>query len=126
MPIKATLSFHMDHRHIDKHYNRLINVLYVASIKLYDNIYYDKNMTRENAFHKLFDNEIEEYKAKQKRLELRTNNYLDKLLKLRKSKRNCFLQRGDKAHPNKSLPNFKKLFIQHIISLYSSVICTIS
>lgn len=78
--INATLSFHMDSRHNEKHDLREIYVPYVDTERSKNNVYYKGNMTREEAFDLLFADAVAEYNSRQKRSDRHIGSYLQKLL----------------------------------------------
>ena len=78
--INATLSFHMDSRHNEKHDLREIYIPYVDTERSKNNVYYKGNMSREEAFDFLFADAVAEYNSRQKRSDRHIGSYLQKLL----------------------------------------------
>lgn len=82
--INATLSFHQDTEHNEKHDKREIRVPNADPAYEHTNIYYENNMTIGEAFQYLFEKPIEEYNEKQyrndRKLEGGALGYLDRLL----------------------------------------------
>jgi hypothetical protein len=78
--INATLSFHMDSKHNDKHDLREIYVPYVDTERSKNNYYPDFNMSRQDAYEYLFGESVREYNERQSRPDRRITSYLDKLI----------------------------------------------
>ena len=64
---EATASFHQEADHNEEHDDRDVPVSYADPSRECDNIYYEKNMTKEEAFIYLFENSINEYNDSQPR-----------------------------------------------------------
>lgn len=106
--INATLSFHMDSRHNDKHDLRQIYVPYVDTERSKNNYYYAKNMTREDAFEYLFGDAVFEYNKRQNRPDRKITNYLDKLLESEERQRHTIREMRAQGASFKELAKFKK------------------
>lgn len=106
--INATLSFHMDSRHNDKHDARNLYVPYVNPELSINNYYPDFNMSREQAFEFLFSDAVREYNQKQTRPERRIKNYLEKLLKSEERQNQLIREKRAQGASFKELAKFKK------------------
>lgn len=82
--INATLSFHQDTEHNEKHDKREIKVPNADPAYEHTNIYYENNMTIGEAFQHLFEESVADFNArethKNRRIEGGALGYLDKLL----------------------------------------------
>ena len=106
--INATLSFHMDSRHNDKHDLRQIYVPYVDTERSKNNYYYAKNMTREDAFEYLFGDTVREYNEHQIRPDRKIKNYLNKLLEAEEKQKQTIQEKRAQGASFKELAKFKK------------------
>ena len=106
--INATLSFHMDSRHNDKHDARNLYVPYVNPELSKNNYYPDFNMSREQAFEFLFSDAVREYNQKQTRPERRIKNYLEKLLASEERQNQLLREKRAQGCSYKELAKFRK------------------
>lgn len=106
--INATLSFHIDSRHNDKHDARNLYVPYVNPELSINNYYPDFNMSREQAFEFLFSDAVREYNQKQTRPERRIKNYLEKLLKSEERQNQLIREKRAEGCSYKELAKFRK------------------
>ena len=106
--INATLSFHMDSRHNDKHDARNLYVPYVNPELSINNYYPDFNMSREQAFEFLFSDAVREYNQKQTRPERRIKNYLEKLLASEERQNQLIREKRAEGCSYKELAKFRK------------------
>ena len=106
--INATLSFHMDSRHNDKHDARNLYVPYVNPELSINNYYPDFNMSREQAFEFLFSDAVREYNQKQTRPERRIKNYLEKLLASEERQNQLIKEKRAEGCSYKELAKFRK------------------
>ena len=106
--INATLSFHMDSRHNDKHDARNLYVPYVNPELSINNYYPDFNMCREQAFEFLFSDAVREYNQKQTRPERRIKNYLEKLLASEERQNQLIREKRAEGCSYKELAKFRK------------------
>ena len=107
--INATLSFHMDSKHNDKHDLREIYVPYVDSERSKNNYYPESNITREAAFEHLFGDCVRRYNEQQSRPDRRiTPSYLDKLLEAEERQNQTIREKRAQGASYKELARFKK------------------
>lgn len=106
--INATLSFHMDSRHNDKHDLREIYVPYVDYSRTHQNYYAEFNTTREKAFEFLFSESQNSYNEKQTRKDRRIENYLSKLLEAQQEQKKIIAEKRRAGCSFKELKKFRK------------------
>ena len=107
--INATLSFHMDSKHNDKHDLREIDVPYVDTSRSKNNYYPESNVSREFAFEYLFGDYVRRYNEQQSRPERRiTPSYLDKLLEAEERQNQTIREKRAQGASYKELARFKK------------------
>lgn len=106
--INATLSFHMDSKHNDKHDLREIDVPYVDSSKSKNNYYPEFNMKRDAAFEYLFSESVRQYNEQQSRTDRRITSYLDKLLEAEERQNQLIREKRAQGASYKELARFKK------------------
>lgn len=106
--INATLSLHMDCRHNDNHDARTIYVPYVDTERSKNNYYYEKNMSRADAFELLFGDTVREYNEHQSRPERRIKNYLEKLLESEEKQNQTIREKRAQGASFKELAKHKK------------------
>ncbi|MDD6146446.1 MAG: hypothetical protein PUB43_05350 [Oscillospiraceae bacterium] len=105
--MQSTLSFHMSEQMNEKHNLRTIYVPYVDTAKSKDNIYYFCQ-SKEEAFHELFDEAVEEYNAKQKRKDRKIQDYLKKIQKAEEKQKKLIAQKRSEGCSYKELAKYKK------------------
>ena len=118
--INATLSFHMDSRHNDKHDLREIYVPYVDYSRTHQNYYAEFNTSREKAFEFLFSESQRLYNEKQTRNDRKIENYLSKLLEAQQEQKKIIAEKRRAGCSYKELKKFRKRVCpsyQFIISL---------
>ena len=118
--INATLSFHMDSRHNDKHDLREIYVPYVDYSRTHQNYYAEFNTSREKAFEFLFSESQNSYNEKQTRKDRKIENYLSKLLEAQQEQKKIIAEKRRAGCSYKELKKFRKRVCpsyQFIISL---------
>lgn len=106
--INATLSFHMDSRHNDKHDLREIYVPYVDYSRTHQNYYAEFNTTREKAFEFLFSESQRLYNEKQTRNDRKIENYLSKLLEAQQEQKKIIAEKRRAGCSFKELKKFRK------------------
>jgi len=106
--INATLSFHMDSRHNDKHDLREIYVPYVDYSRTHQNYYAEFNTTREKAFEFLFSESQNSYNEKQTRKDRKIENYLSKLLEAQQEQEKIIAEKRRTGCSYKELKKFRK------------------
>ena len=107
--INATLSFHMDSKHNDKHDLREIDVPYVDTSRSKNNYYPESNVSREFAFEYLFGDYVRHYNEQQSRPDRRiTPSYLDKLLEAEERQNQTIREKRAQGASYKELARFKK------------------
>ena len=106
--INATLSFHMDSKHNDKHDLREIDVPYVDTTRSKDNYYPEFNMKRDAAFEYLFSESVRQYNEQQSRSDRRITSYLDKLLEAEERQNQLIREKRAQGASYKELARFKK------------------
>ena len=106
--INATLSFHMDSRHNDKHDLREIYVPYVDYSRSHLNYYPEFNITREQAFDFLFSEFQNAYNEKQTRNDRKIENYLSKLLEAQQKQEKIIAEKRRQGCSYKELKKFRK------------------
>lgn len=106
--INATLSFHMDSKHSERHDLRQIYVSYADPSRSESNIYYEHNMTREQAYHLLFDDAVREYNSRQTRNDRKIGNYLSNLLAAEQKQDDFVAQKKREGATVKELAKYKK------------------
>lgn len=106
--INATLSFHMDSRHNDKHDLREIYVPYVDYSRTHQNYYAEFNTTREKAFDFLFSESQRLYNEKQTRPDRKIENYLGKLLESQEEQKRLIAEKRRQGASYKELKKYRK------------------
>ena len=106
--INATLSFHMDSRHNDKHDLREIYVPYVDYSRTHQNYYAEFNTTREKAFDFLFSESQRLYNEKQSRNDRKLENYLSKLLESQQEQERIIAEKRRQGCSFKELKKYRK------------------
>lgn len=106
--INATLSFHMDSRHNDKHDLRQIYVPYVDGSRSHLNYYPEFNISREEAFDFLFSESQRLYNEKQTRNDRKIENYLSKLLEAQQEQEKIIAEKRRQGCSFKELKKFRK------------------
>lgn len=106
--MQSTLSFHMSEQMNEKHNLRTIYVPYVDTAKSKDNIYYLFSESKEQAYHELFDEAVEEYNAKQKRKDRRIEDYLKKIQEAEEKQKKLLAQKRAEGASYKELAKYKK------------------
>lgn len=118
--INATLSFHMDSKHNDKHDLREIYVPYVDTDRSINNYYPDFNMSRQDAYKYLFGESVREYNELQSRPDRRITSYLDKLLEAEERQNQTIREKRAQGCSYKELAKFKKCIhpsVQLVLSI---------
>lgn len=106
--MQSTLSFHMSEQMNEKHNLRTIYVPYVDTAKSKDNVYYLFSESKEQAYHKLFDEAVEEYNVKQKRKDRRIEDYLKKIQKAEEKQKKLLAQKRAEGCSYKEISKYKK------------------
>lgn len=119
--INATLSFHMDSKHNDKHDLREIYVPYVDTERSHLNYYPKFNVTREAAFEFLFGESVRCYNEQQSRAERRiTPSYLSKLLEAEERQNQTIREKRAQGCSYKEIARFKRCVhpsVQIVVSI---------
>ena len=105
--MQSTLSFHMSEQMNEKHNLRTIYVPHVDTAKSKDNVYY-LCKSKEEVFHELFDEAVEEYNSKQKRKDRRIEDYLKKIQEAEEKQKKFLAKKRAEGASYKELAKYKK------------------